>query len=192
MRVRRVLLPRLEGVQARKEKSTLNDGALPHHVGRELRKARNSLYEHGSQCTGGKIDGQCTLLHSDDVTSMKYLLVASLFIWSGNVFAQSTDAEPAAVLELGAAASWSLHDDGSSFGPDIAVEVTPIENWLELEASTSPLFTRHSTEWDTDLLFKKPWTLSKRVEFMSGVGPEWIHTKAYGVANKHSRGRSRA
>ncbi len=61
------------------------------------------------------------------------------------------------------------------------MEVTPIENWLELEAGVTPLFTRHSTEWDTDLLFKKPWTLSKKAEFMVGVGPEWIHTRQYGI-----------
>lgn len=32
-----------------------------------------------------------------------------------------------------------------------------------------------------DLLFKKPWTLSEKVEFMIGVGPEWIHSNAYGI-----------
>jgi hypothetical protein len=53
-------------------------------------------------------------------------------------------------------------------------------NWLELEAGVTPLFRRHSTEWSTDLLFKKPWTLSPKMEFMLGVGPEWIHTNAYG------------
>ena len=46
---------------------------------------------------------------------------------------------------------------------------------------TTPLFTRHSVEWDTDLLFKKPWTLSPGAEFMFGLGPEWVRTKAYGV-----------
>jgi hypothetical protein len=30
-------------------------------------------------------------------------------------------------------------------------------------------------------LFKKPWTLSEKVEFMFGVGPEWIHTSKYGM-----------
>jgi hypothetical protein len=65
------------------------------------------------------------------------------------------------------------------FGPDLAVEVTPIENWLELEEGVIPLFTGHSTEWDVDLLVKKPWTLSKKAEFMFGVGPEWVHTRAY-------------
>ncbi len=59
----------------------------------------------------------------------------------------------------------------AAFAPNIAAETTPIENWLELEAGVSSFFTRNSTEWDMDLLFKKPWTLSKKVEFMLGVGP---------------------
>ena len=95
--------------------------------------------------------------------------------------------EPAAVVELGGAAAWDLKDAASSFGADFAVEVTPIENWLELEAGVSPFYTRKSTEWDTDLLFKKPWTLSRRAEFMLGVGPEWVHLKQNGkVSNSIS------
>lgn len=88
--------------------------------------------------------------------------------------------ERVAVVEVRGAAERSLTEGNSSFGPTVAVEVTPIENWLELEAGVTPLFRRHSTEWTTDLLFKKPWTLSPKVEFMFGVGPEWIHTNAYG------------
>jgi len=95
--------------------------------------------------------------------------------------AQSADNEPAAVVELGGAASRSLSQKESSYGADFAIEVTPIERWLELEMGTTPLFTRHSVEWDTDLLFKKPWTLSPGAEFMFGLGPEWVRTKAYGV-----------
>lgn len=107
------------------------------------------------------------------------LLIASLFC--SGAFGQSVDKEPVAVVELGGASSWNLNGGGSSFGADLAVEVTPIENWLELEAGVTPLFARHSTEWDTDLLFKKPWTLSKKAEFMVGIGPEWIHTRQYGL-----------
>jgi len=76
----------------------------------------------------------------------------------------------------------------SSFGPTVAVEVTPIENRLELEAGVIQLFARHSAEWDTDLLFKKPWTLSERVEFMFGGGPEWIHTRKFGVTTNSLAG----
>jgi hypothetical protein len=114
------------------------------------------------------------------VNTTKSLLILSL-LFSGSAFAQAVDKDPAAVVELGGASSWDLKGGGSSFGADVAVEVTPIEHWLELEAGVTPLFARHSREWDTDLLFKKPWTLSKKAEFMAGVGPEWIHTRQYGT-----------
>jgi hypothetical protein len=107
------------------------------------------------------------------------VLIACLCLSFGNAFAQSGEKKPAAIVELGGAANWNVKDGGSSFGPTAAVEVTPIENWLELEAGVTPLFTRHSTEWDIDLLFKKPWTLSKKVEFMLGIGPAWVHTRQY-------------
>ena len=93
-------------------------------------------------------------------------------------------------MELGGAANWNFKGGGSSFGPTVAVEVTPIENWLELEAGVTPLFARHSREWDTDLLFKKPWTLSKKAEFMLGVGPEWVHTTKYGVTTNSVSGEA--
>lgn len=115
------------------------------------------------------------------VWHQRSVLIASLLLCSGSAFSQSADKDPAAIVELGGAAGLSLRDSGSSFGPNLAVEVTPIENWLELEGGVTPLFSRHSTEWDTDLLFKKPWTLSPKVEFMAGVGPEWIHTHESGT-----------
>jgi len=108
-------------------------------------------------------------------------LLAFAFICTGRSFTQEFEKEPAAVLELGGAASRSLTESQSTFGPSVAVEVTPVENWLEIEAGVTPLFRRHSTEWSIDLLFKKPWTLSDKVEFMLGIGPEWIHTNAYGI-----------
>ena len=112
---------------------------------------------------------------------------ASSILCAVSAFAQQADAdqdmdEPAAIVELGGAGSRNLKG-GSSFGTDFAAEITPIENWLELETGTTPLFTRHSTEWDTDLLFKKPWTLSKKAEFMIGAGPEWIHTNESGAVS---------
>ena len=87
------------------------------------------------------------------------------------------DKDPIAILEVGAATSWNVTGGAATFAPNFAVETTPIENWLEIEAGVSPFFTRNSTEWDTDLLFKKPWTLSRNVEFMLGVGPEWVHLR---------------
>jgi len=122
------------------------------------------------------------------VNTTRSLLIACLWLSCGNAIAQTGDKEPAAVVELGGAANWNVKDGGSSFGPTVAVEVTPIENWLELEAGVMPLFARHSTEWDVDLLFKKPWTLSKKAEFMLGIGPEWVHTTKYGITTNSVSG----
>ncbi len=109
-------------------------------------------------------------------------MLGALFFCSDIASAQSVERDPVAVVELGGAAGRSLKSGGSSFGVDAAVEVTPIENWLELEAGVTPLFSRHhSTEWNTDLLFKKPWTLSKKAEIMAGVGPEWVHAREPGM-----------
>ncbi len=95
--------------------------------------------------------------------------------------------DPIAIFELGAASSWNFSGGATTFAPNLAAEVTPIENWLELEAGVSPFYTRNATEWDTDLLFKKPWTLSKTAEFMAGIGPEWVHLRQNGkVSNSIS------
>lgn len=97
------------------------------------------------------------------------------------------DDDPIAIVELGAASSWNFSGGATTFAPNLAAEVTPIENWLELEAGVSPFYTHNATEWDTDLLFKKPWTLSKTAEFMAGVGPEWVHLRQNGkVSNSIS------
>jgi hypothetical protein len=61
--------------------------------------------------------------------------------------------DPIAILKVGAAQSWNFSGGAATFAPNLAAEVTPIENWLELEAGVSPFYIRNSTEWDTDLLF---------------------------------------
>jgi len=124
------------------------------------------------------------------VKTNRSVLIASLFLCSGIAFSQPVEKEPAAVVELGMAPGWNLKDGGFGIGPTLAVEVTPIENWLELEAGVTPTFAHHSTEWDFDLLFKKPWTLSKKAEFMLGVGPVWVHTRAYGTTRNSVGGEA--
>jgi hypothetical protein len=96
--------------------------------------------------------------------------------------------EPIAVAELGGAASWNPGNGKLSFGYSIAAEVTPIENWLELELGVSPIYGTHSREWDADLLFKKPWTFSSKVEFMFGVGVTRTHASDHGVTTNSMGG----
>ena len=93
----------------------------------------------------------------------------------------STDTDdPIAILEVGASTNWNFSGGAATFAPNLAAECTPVENWLELEAGVSPFYTRNSTEWDTDFLFKKPRTLSSHAEFMLGVEPQWAHLKRNG------------
>src|SRR5580658_110536 len=99
---------------------------------------------------------------------------------SGDPQKAAGDKDTMAIVELGATTSWNLSGGAATFAPNLAAEVTPIENWLELEAGVSPFYTHKSAEWDTDLLFKKPWTLSRKAEFMLGVGPEWVHLRQNG------------
>lgn len=101
-----------------------------------------------------------------------FLLLAALALFGMQASAQDSR-EPSAILELGAAAQSSLTDGGTGFGPSLAIETTPIEDWLEIEAGVTPSFSAHQTEWSADFLFKKPYTLSDTLEFMAGLGPEW-------------------
>jgi hypothetical protein len=91
------------------------------------------------------------------------------------------DKEPAATLEVGGVSNWDVKSGAPSFGPTLAVEFEPIKKKLEIEAGVAAVFARHSTEWDTDLLFKKPWGISRKVEFMLGAGPAWVHTNKTGA-----------
>jgi hypothetical protein len=115
------------------------------------------------------------------------LLVAGIVAAPAPILAQdpgqqrSDGDHGSAVLELGAAGEWGVPDGKPSFGPSVAVEVTPIEHWLEIEAGITPLFGKGGTEWEADLVFKKPFQLSKNVEFMVGLGPQWSSTNAFGT-----------
>jgi hypothetical protein len=125
------------------------------------------------------------------MSATKRICSASLFLCLGYAFAQEKkDTGEAAVIEIGAASSRNLRDHASSFGPTAAIEITPVEKRLELEAGLTPSFGRNTTEWGVDLLFKKPWTLSPTVEFMAGIGPEWIHTRESGATTNSAAGEA--
>jgi hypothetical protein len=100
-------------------------------------------------------------------------LTVALSLFAGEAWAQ--EKEPTAIVELGAAGEWDF--PSGRLGPTAAVEFTPIKDWLEIEAGVSTLFGGGQREWSTDLLFKKPFTLSNKVEFMFGVGPEWTFSR---------------
>jgi hypothetical protein len=114
---------------------------------------------------------------------VQVLLVAGLMAAPGEIVAseRSDDDHRGAVLEIGTAGEWGLKDGKTSIGPSIAIEVTPIEHWLEIEAGITPLMGKGGTEWEADLVFKKPFQLSKNAEFMVGLGPQWSSTNSFGT-----------
>src|SRR5262249_4826416 len=71
-------------------------------------------------------------------TGAQLLLLALLACWDQPVRAEP--AEPSAILEAGVAGAWG--SERPAYGPSLAVEVTAIPEWLELEAGVSPLFSR--------------------------------------------------
>jgi hypothetical protein len=61
------------------------------------------------------------------------------------------DGDHALVLELGSAGDWS-HAEGFHPGGTFAFEITPIENWLELEIGFTAIRADASTEMPIDIL----------------------------------------
>jgi hypothetical protein len=130
------------------------------------------------------------MMYSYGSIRLKTGLLFALLISGAMAFGQTEEEEAAAVVELGGAGEQSLKGGDSNFGPTIAVEVTPIEKWLELEGGVTSFFNHGKTEWDTDFLFKKPWTLSNNVEFMFGIGPEWVRTTSHGSVTNSVSGEA--
>ena len=106
------------------------------------------------------------------------IITAFVFCQIGQLRAE--DKEPFAVVELGAATERSIQEGAYSVGPSAAVEFPVIKNWLEIEVGISPLFRPGQTEWQADLLFKKPFTINEHVEFMIGMGPQLSYATAGG------------
>jgi hypothetical protein len=90
------------------------------------------------------------------------------------------DDDHRAVIEVGLAGERGITGSSTSAGGTVAVEFTPIENWLEMESGVTVLHGAAHTEVSVDLLFKKPWRLSATSEFMAGIGPELSHASAGG------------
>ena len=77
------------------------------------------------------------------MNATRWVWAISVFVFVGYASAQEKkDAEELAVVEIGATPSRNLKDHTSSLGPTVAIEVSPIERWLELEAGVTSSFGR--------------------------------------------------
>jgi hypothetical protein len=109
----------------------------------------------------------------------RFIIIMTLAL-SPMVPLRAEEKEPFAVIELGAATERSIQEGTYSAGPSVAVEFPVIKDWLEIETGISPLFRAGQTEWQADLLFKKPFTINEHVEFMVGAGPQVSYATAGG------------
>ena len=111
-----------------------------------------------------------------------YSSMATAFLICSSA-SRAEEKEPVAVIQLGGGSEWAFSNGGAGFGPSAAVEFTAVKNWLEVEAGVTSLFRRGQSEWDTGVVFKKPFDLSQSVEFEPGIGPVWMHTISAGRAS---------
>ncbi len=81
--------------------------------------------------------------------------------------------EPTAVIAVGAIGEWGLTENSASYGGNIFIEATPIDEWLEIELGANALYSNEGKQWETGMLFKIPTTVAKGVEFAYGIGPQW-------------------
>src|SRR5215467_9683538 len=91
--------------------------------------------------------------------------------------ARAEDREPFAVVALGPAGEWGFPGGKFSRGPSAAVEFALIKEWVEVEVGGAKLFRRGTSEWEAEVVFRKPFTLSETTEFMIGLGPIWTQAK---------------
>jgi hypothetical protein len=105
-----------------------------------------------------------------------FVLFASDAYAQGNetVGRRAEDIEHTIIVGAGAAAEVELADGALHPGANVMVEWDAIESWLEIEVEASVLSAEGGVEVPVGLLFKKPFRLTPRAEFMVGVGPEVV------------------
>jgi hypothetical protein len=111
------------------------------------------------------------------------LISATVLFAASAQAAEKKDKEATVELEIGAATEWAIPGGGAGFGGSVGIEYTLIKEWLEVELEVSPLFGAGRTDWDTELIFKKPFEVSDKLEVMPGIGPAWLYTVSHGQSS---------
>lgn len=84
--------------------------------------------------------------------------------------------EAATELQIGAAAERATQSGTARIGPSASVEFNAIEHWLQLEFGVTAFQSQGTTEWETELSFKRPFDLTPSIELTVGIGPTWTHS----------------
>lgn len=103
------------------------------------------------------------------------LAFALITLYVGSAHADESgekNVEHTFIVGIGAAGELELGSTSGHAGLNAMLEWETIDNWLELELGASILAADGGIELPVDLLVKKPFRLSPRIEYMVGVGPE--------------------
>jgi hypothetical protein len=87
----------------------------------------------------------------------------------------SEPAEPSFTIKLGGVAERSFADKAFLAGPSVAVQAGILNDSVEIEAGTAPLFDHGHIDWNSGILVKKPFEISRQFDVELGAGPTWIH-----------------
>jgi len=104
-------------------------------------------------------------------------LTVALFASAYGAAAAEKDNDPLWVAMIGAAGEWGIPGGDFSLGASVAVEFNVIKEWLEIEMGSAKLFRGSKWEWENEIVFRKPFTLSETTELMVGLGPMWSKAK---------------
>jgi hypothetical protein len=103
---------------------------------------------------------------------------AGLLVVAGGARADEKEHESSVVVELGGSGEWDVRGGAGAYGPYVALEYEVIEHWLEIETAVAPRFDKGESEVEFELIFKKPFELSKSLEFLL--------TRPFEVSKRHT------
>ena len=88
--------------------------------------------------------------------------------------AETESVEHTVIIGGGGAIERELGERSTHAGANVFLEYEAIQGWLELELGVSWLAVPGGTELPIDLLMKKPFSLTRELELMVGVGPQIV------------------
>jgi hypothetical protein len=116
-----------------------------------------------------------SLIRGTEMIKAAAATIAGLLLVAGEARADEKEKESSVVVELGGGGEWDVRGGPGAYGPNLALEFEVIEHWLEIETGVAPRFERGESEVEFELIFKKPFDLSKSLEMVFGAGPVWVH-----------------
>ena len=109
--------------------------------------------------------------NSSQIRLRAALAALALSALCGHAPAAEPNESEGPILEAGPAMEKDVKSRTSRYGATVAVEVTPIEHWLEIEYGLTALSGAGRRSLEADILLKKPFRFSDTAEFMVGAGP---------------------